>query len=431
MRIDLNISSNGSSNFSLSALQNMSPQTVRRLGLLCLATVATVGVTVLLIGRLRRIEPTENQIWLNRLLAAFGNPRAQLHTANLSLQAANKQWERTLLALANKGDREACYQLARKYDNGDDVEQNDARALEFYAQAAAVNHPKALFDLGCIYENGQNGVEADEQRAGEYYERAANLGYAPAQFNLGNFYRDGWGDTPPNLRRAEALWLQAANQNHASAQGNLGWLYANEEFDGYNLVEARRWNERGAANGDALSNYKMGLYSEESNDHELAKSYYKSAADLGDDDAQFSYAKYMEEGEEYETAHKYYVMAQNQDHPDAQLALSRLSKHGIWVNQDNDWAITYLERAIDNGSEHAGYKLAKIYYYGQLGQEKDVGAAVEYVSFAANGNHPKAKALLKQMLPEYKTFVDKPSATEEGSDDSGSESSSANSSDYD
>ena len=52
--------------------------------------------------------------------------------------------------------------------------------------------PVAQSTLGFMYANGQ-GVEQNYAKAVEYYQLAADQGYANAQFNLGIIYEEGQG----------------------------------------------------------------------------------------------------------------------------------------------------------------------------------------------------------------------------------------------
>ena len=50
--------------------------------------------------------------------------------------------------------------------------------------------PKAQYNLGVSYSNGE-GVPQDDAEAVEWYHRAAEQGLAEAQYNLGVSYRNG------------------------------------------------------------------------------------------------------------------------------------------------------------------------------------------------------------------------------------------------
>ena len=53
---------------------------------------------------------------------------------------------------------------------------------------------KAQFALGTLYRDGQ-GVEKDLAKTLEWWEKAAELGNVDAQFGLGNIYSGGFGVT--------------------------------------------------------------------------------------------------------------------------------------------------------------------------------------------------------------------------------------------
>jgi hypothetical protein len=83
-----------------------------------------------------------------------------------------KRW----LPLAEKGDAEAQYYVARIYANGmDDVPLNYPAAVTWYRKAADQNYAAALQELGYLYEQGL-GVEKDSLLALNMQRKAAGLG---------------------------------------------------------------------------------------------------------------------------------------------------------------------------------------------------------------------------------------------------------------
>ena len=59
---------------------------------------------------------------------------------------------------------------------------------------------EAQYKLGECYFNG-DGIEQDYKKAVEWYEKSANQGYAKAQNNLGFCYGKGYG-VEKNLKRS-------------------------------------------------------------------------------------------------------------------------------------------------------------------------------------------------------------------------------------
>ena len=67
------------------------------------------------------------------------------------------------------------------YSNGQGVEQDYKKAVEWYRKAAEQGHADAQNNLGFMYYTGQ-GVEQDYKKAVEWYRKAAEQGHADAQF---------------------------------------------------------------------------------------------------------------------------------------------------------------------------------------------------------------------------------------------------------
>ena len=80
------------------------------------------------------------------------------------------------LPLAEKGDAEAQYYIARIYANGmSGVPTDYPRAVTWYRQAAQQNYSSAVQELGYMYEQGL-GVERDTMQALNLQRKAAGLG---------------------------------------------------------------------------------------------------------------------------------------------------------------------------------------------------------------------------------------------------------------
>lgn len=69
------------------------------------------------------------------------------------------------------------------YYDGEGVEQDYAKAAEWFALAAEQGEIEAQYTLGYIYLNGE-GVEQDLDKAVEYYQLAADQGSEDADAKL-------------------------------------------------------------------------------------------------------------------------------------------------------------------------------------------------------------------------------------------------------
>ena len=65
---------------------------------------------------------------------------------------------------ANNGDAEAQFEMAVRYEQGQGVTKDFARAIGWYRKAAEGGHAEAQSTLGWFYQNGQ-GVEQDIEKA--------------------------------------------------------------------------------------------------------------------------------------------------------------------------------------------------------------------------------------------------------------------------
>jgi len=90
-------------------------------------------------------------------------------------QLVSAQTLTALQAGAESGDPESQYELARAYESGKGVIQDDFEAVRWLRAAAAQDHPTAALDLGWMLANGY-GVTKDIDQAYFWFSRAAALG---------------------------------------------------------------------------------------------------------------------------------------------------------------------------------------------------------------------------------------------------------------
>ena len=95
---------------------------------------------------------------------------------------------RAQLKAAKQGNAEAQYNVGKIYADGATadgarVEQDFAKALKWYTQAADQGHALAQFYLGMMYERG-DGVLQNTSEAARLYQLAAAQGMTAAQSSL-------------------------------------------------------------------------------------------------------------------------------------------------------------------------------------------------------------------------------------------------------
>ena len=80
----------------------------------------------------------------------------------------------------SSGGNEQLVQEAARYEHGEGVTRNYAKAVDMYCQAAAAGSVDALYALGWMYANAR-GVAKDEGAASLIFEMAAQRGSAHAR----------------------------------------------------------------------------------------------------------------------------------------------------------------------------------------------------------------------------------------------------------
>jgi TPR repeat protein len=149
--------------------------------------------------------------------AAAGSEMARDRVMSLT----NAKMAETLIK-AVSGDVEAIYQVANKFDEGEDnLPKNHSTALEWYLMALEKGSAAAANNLGVLYDNGK-GVERDASKAVEYFTKSAELGSQWAMKNLGIIYEYGRdGVVIRNISKAVSWYTKAAEKGNEQAQQAL------------------------------------------------------------------------------------------------------------------------------------------------------------------------------------------------------------------
>ena len=152
-----------------------------------------------------------------------------------------------LIKLAEIGDAEAMYQLGRIYFRGDVVEQDYAKSIAYFKQAAELKNDAALFALGRMYYYGL-AVERNYEEAIKYFQMSAKNGNSESQEYIGQMYFDGVG-LEQNYYKAFDYFFKAATKNNSSAQFSVGYMLAEGIGTEKNLTLAIKYLEISAENG--------------------------------------------------------------------------------------------------------------------------------------------------------------------------------------
>jgi hypothetical protein len=138
-------------------------------------------------------------------------------------KVVTKQQEKGFLewkSLAEGGDPDAQYELAKIYFAGKEVTQDLYEAKRWFAMAADKGHAEAQYRLGNCYARGQGVTEKNYNIAIRYYQMAADQNNADALFALGNCYAKGQG-VVQDLEIAHSYYQRAAEQGHQGAMKKM------------------------------------------------------------------------------------------------------------------------------------------------------------------------------------------------------------------
>lgn len=147
--------------------------------------------------------------------------------------------EARLVREAKKGNAKAQNELGMRYEQGADVEQNIAKAAEWYRAAAELGHAEAQHNLARLYYNG-TGMAPDYRQASEWFEKAASQGDARAAAILGVLYSRG-DKVEKDLKKAASWTGKAAALGNAGAQYELGVFYLNGQGLQKDMLQAYKW----------------------------------------------------------------------------------------------------------------------------------------------------------------------------------------------
>ncbi|HHR6116971.1 TPA: tetratricopeptide repeat protein [Providencia alcalifaciens] len=88
-----------------------------------------------------------------------------------------------LMLNAKSGDAQAQYQIATLYDVGEGVEEDEAKAIEWYLKAATQGHSQAQYMMGMMCETSEH-LSVESHQALEWFLNSAAQGNSDALGHL-------------------------------------------------------------------------------------------------------------------------------------------------------------------------------------------------------------------------------------------------------
>jgi SEL1 protein len=242
-------------------------------------------------------------------------------------------------------------QNARKGPAHSDAHANFEDVLEYLDLMSRKGDLKATFKLGKMYYDGTRGGKRDLRLARQYFLEVARTVWP----------RKG----PPRLD------VTASTEKLASkAAGFLGRMFLRGEGIVQDFEKAERWFKRGVRNGDALSQYSMGIM------------YLNGLIPSSPTPDPYR-------------ASEFFIPAADQDLASAQVRLGVL-----WLDQgDTQTALKYFDHAARNGHIEAYYYLAELSYQG-IGRDQSCQVAAAFYKIVAE----KAEIILASFKEADEAF---------------------------
>ena len=202
----------------------------------------------------------------------------------------------------------------------------------------------------------------------------------------------------PNPAEAVETYRKGAEQGDATSQYKLGWCYYNAHGVSKDYNEALKWWRKAAEQGYADAQcslgycYEMG-YGVSKNLNETVK-WYRKSAEQGNVYAQYNlgYCYYNALGvsKDYNEAVKWYRKAAEQGYARAQCNLGYCYEKGYGVSKNLSEAVKWYRKSAEQGYATAQYNLGVCYENG-YGVSKDYNEAVKWYHKAAEQGNASAQ----------------------------------------
>lgn len=273
------------------------------------------------------------------------------------------------------------YKVAQMLEQGKGTEQNTESADEYYKYALAeflvsneANPDDQLqYRIGKMYYEGK-GTRPDIKKAKEFFESSAELGNDMANYMLAMIYLKDENADPQQIQKAiDMLTLSAdpEGSNNALAQYQLGVIFLQSESE-EEQNNGLKYLSLSAEQGNSFAQFKLGKYYLDS-EPERAIKYLTQSADQGNQFAQYTLGSLFlssESEKEQEKGLSYLLASAEQGNSFAQF---RLGKY--YLDADREKAITYLTKSADQENQFAQYKLGAILLSSKNEEDQEKGLA--------------------------------------------------------
>lgn len=309
-----------------------------------------------------------------------------------------------------------------------------SQTIQELKRQAETNDPAALWNVGCAYYNGTNGVSVNYTEALKWYTLAANSGYVDAMKLVSAMYYQGQG-TEENHTYALEWAKKAAIAGDIDSQRNTALLYYKGDGTEKNLEEAFYWQKKVAENKQARKEelFRLGMFFLNgigcTQNFDEAIRWFKKAADSGYTRAYSALGNVYDYQKKYSESNKYYKMAYEKGDKYAASQLGWNYYTGDGVKQNYEEAYKYFRYVADNNMPEGYNGLSYLYMYG-LGVNKDLDKAMAMIDkaieisnnspryidskgelYAIIGDQENAKKMYDEIMKKNPTFYENSQST--------------------
>lgn len=340
--------------------------------------------------------------------------------------------------LTQRNHAESFNELGDMYFYGRGMAINQAKALELYKKAAALDSVYGFFNVGFLYWNGPEEIQ-DPEQALQYLKKAAQMGYTYALSFIGDIYRTG----PEKLidyAEAKRYYQKGVDVNEINAIKGMALLYLLGQGVTQNNAMGAFYLKKAADKGNAWAMYHLGrlyyygegiprnpklaldylqmaydanypdacsllglLYERGEGtapNIELANKLYIRGHELGDDQSMWYLACNYLDGnglpKDYKRAEKLFIQAIERGNEPARIDLARMIFHGLGTIQDPQKAYEIIKPCLEQGYGRAYMLMGEVYENG-LGVEKDYKQAKELYRKALDLGYSFAQEALDRL----------------------------------
>lgn len=299
----------------------------------------------------------------------FLESEPQLLNADISNEETLSEYSvNTVVSESPSEEAEEWYRKAKRYYEGDGVEKDLKQAIHWYTKAADADHTMAQLTLGlCLLLRRDSG---DFDQASHWLGVADKKGFVPSEMmsTIADAFREG------NYYDEALYWYtKGAEQGVAEAQYKLGLNYIADIIVRTDYKKAAHWFEKADKQGyaDAHERYGYSLYA-------VGNSYF------------YGWNGYAEDEVE---AVKWYEKSALSGYAGGQRKLGCCYLHGEGVRQNYETAIHWLKKAVEQDDPEAKTLLGCMYVYGDHLPE-DEGKGFRLIKEAAEAKEPDEDAFV-------------------------------------